>query len=78
MLIPRKNDETQDRAKKRDKLIGLFSTGMGNVGESRWDALNAVTEYETHSGKQSTEKFLRSFAKNTLSHRAHAHLADFA
>lgn len=78
MLIPLKNDETQNRAKKRDKLIGLFSTGMGNVAESRWDALNAVTEYETHSGKQSPEKFLRSFGKNTLSHRAHAHLAEFA
>jgi len=77
-LIPVEKDETENRAKKRDKLIGLFSGGLGNVGESRWDALNAVTEYETHSGKQSAQKFLRSFGKNTLSNRAHAHLAEFA
>jgi len=77
-LIPVEKDETENRAKKRDKLIGLFSGGLGNVGESRWDALNAVTEYETHSGKQTAQKFLRSFGKNTLSNRAHAHLAEFA
>lgn len=76
MLIPLEDDETQNRVKKRDRLIGLFSHGMGNVAESKWDALNAVTEFETHSGKPSTEKFLRSFGKNTLSHRAHAHLAE--
>jgi len=75
MLIPLEEDETRNRVNKRDKLIGLFSNGMGNVAESKWDALNAVTEFETHSGKQTTEKFLRSFGRNTMSHRAHAHLA---
>ena len=31
-----------------DQLTDLFSNGKGNVGETRWDALNAVTEFSDH------------------------------
>jgi hypothetical protein len=70
-LIPVEEEESVKRQTKRDKIVGLFFNGRGNSGESKWDALNAITEFETHSGKQSTEKFIRSFSKNTLSARTH-------
>ena len=69
-LIPLTENDSTKRVNKREQLIELFTNGRGNVGESKWDALNAVTEYETHTGKQSTEKFLRSFNSNTISQRA--------
>ena len=69
-LIPVTDKDSTKRINKREKLVELFTNGRGNVGESKWDALNAVTEYETHTGKQSTEKFLRSFNTNTISQRA--------
>ena len=69
-LIPVTDKDSTKRINKREKLVDLFTNGRGNVGESKWDALNAVTEYETHTGKQSTEKFLRSFNTNTISQRA--------
>tara|TARA_R100000951_G_scaffold98730_2_gene88837 strand:- start:198 stop:1031 length:834 start_codon:yes stop_codon:yes gene_type:complete len=69
-LIPVTDKDSTKRINKREKLVELFNNGRGNVGESKWDALNAVTEYETHTGKQSTEKFLRSFNSNTISQRA--------
>ena len=70
-LIPVEEEESVKRQTKREKIVDLFSSGRGNSGESKWDALNAITEFETHSGKQSTEKFIRSFSKNTLSARTH-------
>jgi len=43
----------------RENVLGLFSEGAGNVGESRWDMLNAVTEYYDHHRKQrSTRSFI--------------------
>ena len=33
---------------KRDEIIRLFSQGSGNLGDTRWDALNAVTEFLDH------------------------------
>lgn len=33
----------------RTELVTLFQRGQGNVGRSRWDALNAVTDYIDHS-----------------------------
>ena len=70
-LIPVEEEESVKRQTKREKIVDLFSNGRGNSGESKWDALNAVTEFETHTGKQSTDKFIRSFSKNTLSARTH-------
>ncbi len=43
-----------------DKLVWLFANGTGNVGATRWDALNAVTEYTDHErtgkGSDDTER----------------------
>tara|TARA_R100001377_G_scaffold62982_1_gene38697 strand:+ start:470 stop:1303 length:834 start_codon:yes stop_codon:yes gene_type:complete len=69
-LIPVTENDSTKRINKREQLVELFTNGRGNVGESKWDALNAVTEYETHTGKQSAEKFLRSFNTNTISQQA--------
>lgn len=33
---------------RREQIVDLFSNGAGNIGKSRWDALNAVTEYVDH------------------------------
>tara|TARA_R110001606_G_scaffold240168_2_gene388283 strand:+ start:67 stop:906 length:840 start_codon:yes stop_codon:yes gene_type:complete len=70
-LIPVEEEESTKRVLKRERIVELFRSGMGNIGKSKWDALNAVTEYETHTGKQSSEKFIRSFNGNTLSNQAH-------
>ena len=29
-------------------MFGLFQHGKGNIGRTRWDAFNAVTEYFDH------------------------------
>ena len=74
-LVPVEEVDTNRRIAKREKIASMFTSGRGNVGETRWDALNAVTEFETHTGRQSTEKLIRSFNGNTLSHKAMALLA---
>ena len=33
---------------KREEIVKLFSEGAGNQGVSRWDAINAVTEFLDH------------------------------
>ena len=33
---------------KRDTLFTLFKNGQGNIGQTRWDAFNAITEYFDH------------------------------
>ena len=69
-LIPVEKEESTRRINQREKIVDLYETGQGNVGESRWDALNAFTEFETHSRKQSPEKLVRSLMGNTLSTKA--------
>ena len=69
-LIPVEDDESTRRQNKREKLVELYEGGQGNVGESRWDAFNAITEYESHTGKHSPEKLIRQFSANTLSRKA--------
>jgi len=39
---------TRQRERKIDKARDLFLRGHGNIGETRWDALNAVTELLDH------------------------------
>lgn len=50
-LIPdAKEDKTTTRANNiRAEIVDLFSHGRGNLGKTRFDALNAVTEYVDHS-----------------------------
>jgi phage/plasmid-like protein (TIGR03299 family) len=40
------------RIAQRDRLTGLFNDGLGNVGRSRFDALQAVTEFADHHRPQ--------------------------
>ena len=69
-LLPVEKDESTRRANKRERLVELFSGGRGNVGETRWDAFNAITEFETHNGKQSPEKLIRNLSGPTMSRSA--------
>ena len=68
-LIPVEKEESTKRALKRERIVELFESGRGNVGETRWDALNAITEYETHTGKQSPEKLMRNLLNSTMSRK---------
>jgi len=68
-LIPVEKEESTKRALKRERIVELFESGRGNVGETRWDALNAITEYETHTGKQSPEKLMRNLLNATMSRK---------
>ena len=69
-LIPVEKEESTRRINQREGIVELYEGGQGNVGESRWDALNAFTEFETHKRKQSPEKLVRSLMGNTLSTKA--------
>jgi phage/plasmid-like protein (TIGR03299 family) len=50
-LIPTSEDKEESTRTQniRSEIVTLFSRGKGNQGKSRWDALNAVTEYVDHS-----------------------------
>lgn len=44
-LVPGEGKQSEA---KRTQLLDLFKNGVGLEGKSKWDALNAVTEYVTH------------------------------
>lgn len=56
--------------KKAESVVLKFKNGIGTEGKTAWDALNAVTEFETHSGKKSSTKFIRELTMKTLSIKA--------
>ena len=61
----RKADEKREHAtsqeKKREEVVNLFHRGLGNRGETRWDAFNAVTEYlDHHQGSKRITKSMES------------------
>jgi hypothetical protein len=59
-LLPGKSTLSQNR---RKGVVSLFEGGAGNLGNSRWDAYNAVTEFVTHQrGYRETE--VRSASTN--------------
>tara|TARA_B100001094_G_scaffold84611_1_gene80932 strand:- start:624 stop:1466 length:843 start_codon:yes stop_codon:yes gene_type:complete len=66
-LIPVEKGESSKRIGKREKIVSLYESGRGNVGETRWDAFNAVTEFETHKTRQTPEKLIRNLTMPTLS-----------
>lgn len=65
---PGKEDSSQLLNKRAD-IIQRFFNGSGNEGKTRWDALNAFTEFES-SKKFSAEKFVRTLTTPTLSNQA--------
>jgi hypothetical protein len=65
-IIPKDKDESSRIQTKRDKIMLKFGGGIANEGATKWDALNAVTEFETHQ-KTSPNKFIRNLTFNTLS-----------
>jgi phage/plasmid-like protein (TIGR03299 family) len=53
-------DDASERMKARTEnavasLYGCFASGIGNGGETRWDALNAVTEWIDHQRKRAAQ-----------------------
>ena len=69
-LIPVEKDESVKRNNKREKLVELYESGVGNVGETRWDAFNAITEFETHNRRQTPEKLVRGLLNGNLANKA--------
>jgi len=74
--------ESTITSKRREVVLNLFKTGVGNEGTSRWDAFNAVTEYVTHhrsyrgeEGAETTNRFLGVLETDTLRNQAMALLA---
>ena len=47
-LYPMKDQEDERTLNRHNDIATLFSRGAGNLGKSRWDAFNAVTEYVDH------------------------------
>jgi len=47
-LIPNESGKSTIAESKRSKLLGLFQTGLGNFGETAWDAYNSVTEWTNY------------------------------
>lgn len=48
-LLPIPQNEKSPRTEKaRGEIVSLFREGTGNQGRTRWDALNAVTEWVDH------------------------------
>ena len=69
-LIPVEKDESVKRNNKREKLVELYESGVGNVGETKWDAFNAITEFETHNRRQTPEKLVRGLLNGNLANKA--------
>jgi len=65
-----KNDKASTKLlNKRENIVERFSRGVGNEGKTMWDALNAVTEYESRN-KFTPEKLIRTLSTESLSNKA--------
>ena len=67
----KKRRKTNRLVNRREDIVDLFANGAGNLGETRWDALNAVTEYLDHhnqigklTGKNAERNTQRRFMSN--------------
>jgi phage/plasmid-like protein (TIGR03299 family) len=58
--------------RRKSHIIDLFNSGAGNIGRTRWDMLNAVTEYFDHHNnpnkilKHGTIALEKRFVANTI------------
>ena len=70
-LLPSRNQalDTVKMINKREDIVNRFANGIGTEGKSRWDALNAVTEYESHR-KFTPEKLVRTLSTESMSNKA--------
>ena len=57
------------KAPSAAKMISLFYTGQGNEGQTRWDALNAVTEFIDYSKGSRAVDSLDATDERTVSRR---------
>ena len=48
-------DDSDSKPRNWDKLWSLYRKGAGNEGKTLWDAVNAITEYNSHHARK-TEK----------------------
>lgn len=61
------NDKEEMTAKSKartDRLVELFGHGAGNNGTTRWDALNAVTEWVDHHSGRSYKTHAQTLVAN--------------
>lgn len=51
VMLPYRKDEDEESTRidaRRGVMVDLFSNGAGNLGATRWDAFNAVTQFLDH------------------------------
>lgn len=60
---------------RRNHIMTLFQEGAGNVGETRWDMLNAVTEYFDHHAFKSNKNASRAFVRDAGGLNTHKQVA---
>lgn len=68
-ILPAKGQVTDRMIAKREDIFNRFNRGIDTNGSTRWDALNAVTEFES-SKKFTPEKLVRTLTIATLSNNA--------
>lgn len=62
-----KKEPSSKLINRREAIVDLFANGAGNQGRSRWDALNAVTEFlQHHNSANRIEKHGRKAAERQL------------
>lgn len=70
-LLPSKRgqEDTIKLINKRESIFNKFANGIETEGRTCWDALNAITEYESHR-KFTPEKLVRTLSNENMSNKA--------
>ena len=73
-------EEEDDLARSRrvSQIMNLYKTGRGNEGRTRWDMLNAITEWVDHRRGQKTHRLESAWfgSGNLIKSRAYEILAE--